>query len=115
MQPIPFPTQKLPGQQSILYLMPWMVVNGADLYDYYVLQTLRDTGQFRITVIIEQPVPWPHPWKVRARRAYCMHACTVLRALLQTPYDRGRARAIRLHPRVSTNARSVTHACTESV
>ena len=51
-----------------------MVVNGADLYDYYVLQTLADMQRFRITIVVEQPLPWPHPWKVRVQTSACTSA-----------------------------------------
>jgi len=70
-QPLPFFVEPPPGRplarDGILYLMPWMVIGGADLYDYYVLQHLHSLGTYRITLVIEHALPWPHPWKVRGR------------------------------------------------
>jgi hypothetical protein len=87
---VAFPLPLGGTKQGLLYLMPWMVVGGADLYDYYILETLRALQLFRVTIVIEQALQWPHPWRVRSRLG---HAWTLCNATVCTEIRRARARA----------------------
>jgi len=46
---------------SILYIIPWMVMGGADLYDLHILNALKESGFYHITLITV--IETDHVWK----------------------------------------------------
>ncbi|KAL3901720.1 MAG: hypothetical protein SGCHY_000398 [Lobulomycetales sp.] len=45
------------GKLSVVVFIPWMVMGGADLYDVSMLQGLRNSKQYHITIIVERSIP----------------------------------------------------------
>ena len=50
----------------VLYLIPWMVMGGADLYDLQVLESLSQSMKYHITLVVARHIP-VHPWEARFR------------------------------------------------
>ncbi|KAI8614472.1 hypothetical protein BC830DRAFT_1219142 [Chytriomyces sp. MP71] len=52
------------NHSHVLYMLPWMVTGGADLYDAHVLKTLNSSQQdTSITLVVARNLPnHPHPW-----------------------------------------------------
>jgi glycosyltransferase involved in cell wall biosynthesis len=44
------------AKMSIVILIPWMVMGGADLYDVSILQGLRNKERYHITIIVERNI-----------------------------------------------------------
>ena len=57
-------TKIIRGKIGILYMIPWMVMGGADLYDLNVLKSLRldSSKNYHITLVVARHIQ-VHPWQ----------------------------------------------------
>ena len=56
-------TKDFQGKKNVLYLIPWMVMGGADLYDLNVLKALKsDKSIYHITLVVARHIP-VHVWQ----------------------------------------------------
>lgn len=61
-----YTTDKSSDTVSVMYIIPWMVMGGADLYDLEVMRAMmsQTTTKYRITIVVERAIP-NHVWEHR--------------------------------------------------
>ncbi|KAJ3393915.1 hypothetical protein HDU92_007395 [Lobulomyces angularis] len=66
-------------KKNILYVIPWMVMGGADLYDVTILEMLHEVAKFNIILLVERFIlnqVWEHHFKKYSNEIFFLQTLT---------------------------------------